>query len=67
MADTIVVAESRMDDESFRKHLELRHIPYGDFADMTAFRPGSTFSGNRRTLSTYHRYLHDRFEYPHEH
>ena len=62
-----VPAEAGMDDETFRQHLELRHIPHGDFADMTAFHPGSTFSDNRRTLSVYHTHLHDRYEYPHGH
>lgn len=62
-----VISITDMDDEAFRKHLEKRHIPYGDFADLTGFHPGAAFSDNRRTLSVYHRHLHERYEYRHEH
>jgi hypothetical protein len=56
-----------MDHETFRLHLEKRHVPFGDFADLKGFHPGSTFAVNRRTMSVYHRHLHDRWDYPHEH
>lgn len=61
-----VPASEDMDAETFRKHLEARHIPFGDFADMTALPP-SAIVPNRPTLETYHRYLHERYDYPHEH
>ena len=56
-----------MTDEEFRQHLTLRHIPYADFADLKGFHPGSTFAAVRPTHNTYHTYLHERFEYDHEH
>lgn len=59
----------KMSDENFRTHLELRHIPAGDFADLTAFHPGSTFAANRPTHETYHAHLHRSHpeRYDHEH
>jgi hypothetical protein len=61
-----VPASAGMDAETFRKHLELRHLPFGDFANMTRLVP-SAIEPNRSILETYHRYLHERFDYPHEH
>lgn len=64
----VVPAASEMDDETFRKHLEARHLPEGDFSDLGGFRPGKHFSENRSTNETYHDYLHRMYEYDgHEH
>lgn len=60
---------AKMPDEDFRKHLELRHIPAGDYADLTAFHPGDAFRANRPTNETYHAHLHrtQPERYDHEH
>lgn len=57
-----------MEDEVFRMHLEKRHIPAGDFADLEEFYGGQHFVDNRPAIETYHDRLHDRSEeYDHEH
>lgn len=56
-----------MESEIFRKHLEARHIPHGDFSNLKHFRPGSGFDRDRDTFETYHEHLHRRYDYPHEH
>lgn len=58
---------SIMDDETFRQHLELRHIPVGDFKDLKSFRSGQAFADNRSTYAAYHKHLHTLWEYDHEH
>lgn len=64
----IVPSSVSMGDETFRKHLELRHIPEGDFSTLGKFAPGKHFSESRSTFETYHDYLHRTFEYDgHEH
>lgn len=63
-----VPASDDMDDETFRKHLELRHLPEGDYADLVRFSPGKHFSDGRSTHEVYHDYLHRTFDYDgHEH
>lgn len=61
-----VQAEQGMMDEQFRQHLEHRHIPYGDFADLKSFHP-STFRTNRSTFAAYHRRMHGGYDYDHRH
>jgi hypothetical protein len=57
-----------MEVETFRKHLEARHIPQGDFADLSAFsREGTGFERDRHVFETYHDYLHRTNDYEHEH
>lgn len=64
----IVPTSKGMDDETFRKHLELRHIPEEDFSTLMHFIPGKHFSDGRSTFETYHDYLHRTFDYDgHEH
>lgn len=64
-----VVPSSRdMDDETFRKHLELRHIPEGDFSTLEGFHPGKHFSEGRPIFEVYHDHLHRMYDYDgHEH
>jgi hypothetical protein len=64
---TSVPDASKMSHDTFRKHLELRHLPEGDFSSLQAFTPGSHFAGNRPTFETYHDYLHRTFDYGHQH
>lgn len=61
-----VPAPGAMDDETFRKHLQARHIPEGDFADLIEFYP-SNFRLNRPTYQTYHDHLHRTKDYGHQH
>jgi hypothetical protein len=63
----IVPAEVAMDAETFRKHLELRHIPAGDFGILGSFYPGRHFAHDRHVYATYHTHLHERYDYEHEH
>jgi hypothetical protein len=58
MTRTEVQPAGDMSDKQFRKHLEKRHIPAGDFADLKWFHKGTTFSSNRPTHQTYHEYCH---------
>jgi hypothetical protein len=63
-----VPATPEMTAETFRKHLEARHIPQGDFADLKAFNPeGTGFQRDRGTFETYHDHLHRTCDYEHEH
>lgn len=57
-----------MDAETFRRHLEARHIPEGDFADLKRFSAvGTGFERDRDTFETYHNYLHRTYDYEHQH
>jgi hypothetical protein len=47
-----------MSNKHFRKHLEGRHIPAGDYADLKSFHKGNAFNGNRPTHETYHAHCH---------
>lgn len=69
MEDPVTVPDTRaMSDETFRLHLEARHVPVGDFSNLTSFRSGKQFSENRATFETYHDRCHDKYEYEdHEH
>lgn len=62
-----VPKSSSMDDDTFVKHLNARHIPCGDFSDLRSIRPGSGFSADRHVFETYHKHLHERYDYEHEH
>jgi hypothetical protein len=58
-----------MDGLTFRRHLSLRHIPAGDFANLQSFYFGIV-EGNdpdRKVFETYHKRLHSKGEYDHEH
>ena len=63
----LVPAVEDMVPEHFRRHLELRHIPAGDFATLKGFHPGEHFNRDRPTYTTYHTHLHERYDYDHEH
>jgi hypothetical protein len=56
-----------MNDETFRLHLTHRHIPVEDFADLTGFHPGSTFTACRAAHEAYHDRLHSLYEYEDHH
>jgi hypothetical protein len=56
-----------MPAEDFRRHLELRHIPAGDFASLKGFHPGANFAHDRPTYAAYHTHLHERYDYDHTH
>lgn len=58
---------SSMTNKQFRKHLEARHIPAGDYADLKGFHKGTTFSANRSTHETYHTHCHNKESYDHVH
>jgi hypothetical protein len=63
----IVQPESRMTDEQFLQHLNRRHIPYKeDWGGLTAIREDG-FHEDRSALAVYHRRLHRKWEYEHEH
>jgi hypothetical protein len=64
----IVPNSLEMNSATFRKHLEARHIPVGDFSDLKHFfQSDSMFSRDRDVLEAYHRHLHRRYDYNHEH
>lgn len=66
----LVVPASEMTDANFRRHLEERHLPRGDFADLEGFGPSAAaFAADRPTFQTYHDRQHDVYgeEYDHEH
>lgn len=51
--------------EIFQRHLDFRHVPCGDFSNI------QTMQGfperDRYVYEAYHQYLHERYEYEHEH
>jgi hypothetical protein len=61
--------EAEMDDETFHKHLEYRHLPENDWAGLTSLRGGQQFSNQRKVYSTWHEYCHKEWpgSYDHEH
>jgi hypothetical protein len=62
-----VAQASAMPDENLLRHLNTRHLPFGDFTGLTELRGGRQFAANRPTYQTYHDWLHRSFEYEHEH
>lgn len=61
-----VPREDRMDDETFRKHMELRHSSKEELAGLKAFHP-ETFGQIRGLIGFYHARLHRDGRYDHEH
>lgn len=62
-----VPAAENMTDDNFRQHLNLRHLPEGDWADLTELQGGAAFPKNRKAYQAYHIRLHEMGEYEHEH
>jgi hypothetical protein len=61
--------EYDMDDETFHKHLEHRHLRENDWGGLQTLRGGAQFSGNRKVYSTWHEFCHKNWpgSYDHEH
>ena len=62
-----VRAVVRMTEHEFWQHLNLRHVPCGDWTGLTSLRGGQAFLNNAVVYKVYHRWLHREFEYDHEH
>ncbi len=63
-----VVPTTSMSSADFIRHLNKRHVPSGDYSNLTQMREGSADAPADRALyETYHRYCHEKGSYKHEH
>jgi hypothetical protein len=62
----LIVATGGMADVDFLHHLNLRHVPCGDWANLR-YLDAYKFAEDRKLYETYHNYLHRTYDYDHSH
>jgi hypothetical protein len=65
----LVRPTEEMEDEDFHRHLEMRHLPKGDWAGLVSLSGGPQFNKDRRVYQAWHQYCHRTWShsYDHEH